>query len=1059
MGVDPLSVFIFVASTAFQVQQQSKIRRRQEEAAEKNKGFEFTISGEAAPVPIVYGKNKLGGIAVKHLVAGSYYSGTDNADTTFAINLPNSHRSGTKNEYLHVQYALCQEGISGVQDIKINDLDWDDEDQEFSHSIRTFNNGNQADDIATSNGIPSSNKFTGCAFASATYRLNRDDPQYNGAPAISFLVKGREIRSVNTDNTLGSYSYSNNPAYVLLDYLLSHDFGRGLSVDEVDLASFRHAADVCGTVVTSNRSIAGGVNGGEGQRDLPLYECNITLNPEVTIRDNIELIMETMNMAELTWSSEGKYKLLLEYPTSETQQNALVSADHYFTDDDIIRKNLEIAWPSAAERLNQVTIEYNNEHEDFKSDSVTWPKTYSSAHNTYLSEDNNQPFIKSIRANGVTDPYHAKAMAEAIVRRVRSNLTLSFTVSKKGLGIECGDFIHINSENTGITNEVFRVESIEVNSDFTIKLTCYSFDYSVLAWNVDDDIPYSQKPTYNFSVEPVSNLSYSIGTPAGDPRAIANLSWDSPSDGSFKAIVYYTDNDGGLKRIGETSSDNFLVYPRDEWTNEQNVTFTVKAQTPLGRLSAATSLTTPVVRAPNTPTSFSIKEDLYQTNKASGVKARATILFSQPSGGVEPKDYKIEYYRVEDDSIYKVLNYTNNVSYIFDDVRTGNYYFKITPISWSGYEGSPLSGNKEILGLGATPSDPNGFSIKVTDTVLLLSWDTPSELDVVSGGTSEIRYSNNSFSTAQWSSSQILVKNISGSTTTASLPVLDGCYLLKHVDSTGNECANAAKAINTFVGPDYNTITTINEEPDFTGVKTNCEVDSGGVLRLSPDNSYLVSGYSSVADEYRFSGPIFATDRSMTYIFDNKIDLGSVENIRLTPSMTARVIDNTSVVADYNPVSSIIMFAGDILDSSVNLSLRRTDDDPASPTAEWSDWETFSGGNYYNRAFEFRLLGKATSTAHAIEVSDLSINADKADIQKRGTSASSSSVDTTVTFNSAFYGGVGGADIPYVGVNTVGGSSSDIVNITNISNVDFTYSVYNSGARVNRNVTWQAVGQ
>jgi len=196
----------------------------------------------------------------------------------------------------------------------------------------------------------------------------------------------------------------------------------------------------------------------------------------------------------------------------------------------------------------------------------------------------------------------------------------------------------------------------------------------------------------------------------------------------------------------------------------------------------------------------------------------------------------------------------------------------------------------------------------------------------------------------------------------------------------------------------------------------------------------------------------------MSYLFDNDIDLGSVESIRLVPSLTALITDGVTVVAGYDPVASITRFAGPIVNASVRFEVRTTDDDPTgSPT--WSDWETFTIGNYRARAFEFRLTVVVASDTYTVEISELSLTADKVDIAKRGTSTSSASVDTTVTFTTSFYGGIGGADVPYVGCNTVGGSSSDIVNITSITKDGFTYSVYNSGSRVARSITWQAVGQ
>ena len=1038
--VAAVKAVVFVASVVYQNKKQQQIKKQQQQmqqqqaaAEEARKGFTLTVSGEAVALPVVYGKNYLGGIAVKHHINSTYTSSSITGTNNFNQGFTNTTASGTKNEFLHVQHALCQDGIESVAGVKVNNLDYNDPDQRFNHLIRTYRDGGTADPIATANGIPSTNRFTGTTYASSTFKLDRDDPQYNGAPEMGFIVKGRRVRSVTFSGgvySLGAYSYSNNPALCLLDYLLNTSFGRGLSTSEVDLQSFYEAAVVCGTTVTTGRAVSGVINGGPTTRNIPLYECNITLSTMNSVRDNIEAIMNTMALSELTWSSEGKYKLLVEYPTSLAQQNALVDADHYFTDDDIVRDDVSIAWPSASERYNQVTIAFSNEHEDFKTDSLTWPKTGSTAYNTYLTEDNNQPFRGSFDISGITDPYHALAAAEQFVREARSVRTIDLTVTKKGLSIEPGDFINITSATCNISDEVYRVQAIEVNSDFTVKLTCTYFDYTTLAWNVNDDIAYSVRPTYDFTVEPVTGLTYTAGRPDEDHTAIAELTWTAPTDGSFKCVVYYTVG-GVLKILGETTGENFLIHPRPEWANGQSVTFTVKAQTPLGRLSTGVAVTNAVVRIPEAPTSFSVAETLYQTNKASGVKARATITWSEPSGGVEPKDYKVEYYRDADGSTYKLLGYTVGTTYNFDDVRAGAYHFRITPISWFDYEGTALVGTKTILGLSAIPADPTGFVSKVTDSGILFTWNTPTDLDVVSGGTTEIRYVRNDVVVPKWEIAQTIVNNISGSTTTATLPIAPGYYLIKHIDSSGNACANAAQLLNSFVGPDYNAITTITEDPTFAGTKTNCTV-VGSNLEL--DAGVL----------------------SMTYLFNNSIDLGSVENIRLVPSLTALITDGVTVVADYDPVASVTRFAGPIVDASVTFEVRTTDDDPAG-TPTWSDWETFTVGNYRQRAFEFRITAVVASTTYTVEISGLSLTADKADVTKRGTSSTTGG-NTTVTFDTPFYGGIGGTDVPYVGLATVGATSGSGADIVSVSATGFVYSVSGGGGGT-ETINWVAVGQ
>ena len=1038
MGLETLQLIMFAASTAYQMHQQGK----QKEEADKRKGFELTISGEAAPIPIAYGKNAIGGMEVKHHITDSFVSASDNSDRAFSKGLTNTSITGSKNEFLHVQYVLAQEGIARVQHIKVNDIDYNDEEGQFQHYIRTFNSG-RADSIATANGIPGTNDFSGCAFASATFKIDRDDPQYSGVPSMSFLTRGRLVPTVISTNgsyEIGPSSYSNNPARCLLDYLTNEDFGRGLSADELDLESFYNAISVCGTIVSSGRSISGKVNGGSTTRNIPLYECNLMLDSSNTVRDNIEQIMSTMALAELTWTSEGKYKLLVEYPRTTSELNALVDSAHYFTDDDIIRNEINMSWPSASERYNQYTVSFNNEHEDFKTDSVTWPTLGSTAHNGYLTDDNQQPFKGSEQAVGITDPYHAKARAEQRVRLSRSLFTLELTVSKKGLSLEPGDFINITSAQAGISNEVFRVQSIEVSSDFTVSLVCYCFDHNVLAWNVNDDIAYSDRPTYNWTVDPAVNLQYNYGSPNVNSTAIGYLTWDKTSEESTKALVYFTNDSGKLELLGESASNTFDIQPRTEWETGEFVTFTVKIQTPFGRSSVGVTTSATIYNSPYQLQNLTSEESLYEAlvNKATSVRARTKISWEQPTGvnGVNAKEYRVEYYRyvAGEPVVYTLLGVTSEKFFIFNEITKGDYSFRVTGISSRGDESYPAQDDFTIIGLAGPPADPTGFRIQATETGMLFHWNTPVDLDVVSGGTSEIRYIRNDPGISpNWEIAQTIVNNLSGSTNTVTLPVAPGYYLLKHIDSSNVESFGYAIALNTFQGPLYNQITTITEDPSFSGSKTNCSVVSGELHKDAGVDNF-------------------------TYYFDNSVDLGSVENIRFNPRLNAIITDGVTDVSDYDPVSAVTRFAGPVVDAVLNFEIRHTDDDP-SGTPTWSDWEPFTVGSFRHRAFEFRLLGVAAEPAYTMEISELSIVADKVDIAKRGTSTSSESGNVTVTFDNPFYGGIGNTDVPYVGVNVVGGNSDDTVQITSITASGFSYSVYNGGARKARNVNWQAIGQ
>jgi hypothetical protein len=607
MGV-VFQVFMFIASTAYQIQQQNKMKRE----ADKRKGFNITVSGEASSLPVVYGKTALGGVETGHKVRNNFVSVSDNSNKGFAEDFANASRGGSKNEYLNIEYALCTEGIEGVQWVKVNGNDYNSNVEKFKHFIRTHNSGGTADAISKANGFRSTNRFTGAAHAAATFQLNRDDYNYHGVPSMEFLVKGRKVRWVKEAAgvyTLSGYPvYSNNPALCLLDYLTNSDFGRGLSADDIDLKSFYDAAKVCETIVSTNRRVGGQVNGQKtvhtvanlgsrptnleehtyenqlwytsasdqywywdktvwvettlkATRPIPLYECNIALDTGDKIRDNIERIMNTMGLAELTWSSEGKYKLLVEYPSDETALSALVDSEHYFTDDDIIRETIDISWPDASSRLNQATVNFMNEHEDFKEDTITWPKSYSTAHNTYLTEDNNQPFQADFTADGITDPYHALAMAEHRVRKSRSIFTVKLTVTKKGLNIEPGDFINLQSDVANLDSEVYRVESIAVKGDLTVELTVYRFDHTTLAWNVADDIAYEVQPTFDFSLAAPTGGTFDSTTVDNFGTGSGKLTWTAADDISATEYLIEVSNDDKItwQTLGVSRATTFDI--------------------------------------------------------------------------------------------------------------------------------------------------------------------------------------------------------------------------------------------------------------------------------------------------------------------------------------------------------------------------------------------------------------------------------------------------------------------------------------------------------------------
>jgi len=463
--------------------------------------------------------------------------------SVFASGLSSS-QSGSKNEFLFTQNALAFAGISRVTAVDIGGTSVYDSKYSGSIRLNIYNEGG-VDNMSVSNGFLSTNTFTEAAYAACVFKLNRDDPQYsNGIPQLNFYVEGQLVHDI--EEAAGAYSlsatksYSNNPARCLLDYLMNPVYGRGLLIADIDLKSFYDSKVICDTIVKTNATKSGKITGGSGTTDVKLFELNHIVDTRRPIRDNITQILESMSQATLVWSG-GTYKLNLTNPTEQPSvENGLVDARHVFDDSDIIKSDVNISWPSSEDKYNQVTVRFPNSYNDFKDDSVSWPPLSSFVYSDYLTEDNGQEFRAAISPSGITDPYHALAKAEEMVRFSRSGAIMSCTLQRKALLLEPGDFFILQSDSLNLVSSVWRVDSVKINSDLSVRVNAYEFNFAVLAWNINDDVAYKNRIVPQQVISPPLNIAFNpsandLGTSSG------KVTWTAPNDAFVRSyLVEYT---------------------------------------------------------------------------------------------------------------------------------------------------------------------------------------------------------------------------------------------------------------------------------------------------------------------------------------------------------------------------------------------------------------------------------------------------------------------------------------------------------------------------------------
>ena len=101
----------------------------------------------------------------------------------------------------------------------------------------------------------------------------------------------------------------------------------------------------------------------------------------------------------------------------------------------------------------------------------------------------------------------------------------------------------------------------------------------------------------------------------------------------------------------------------------------------------------------------------------------------------------------------------------------------------------------EIYGKLYAPEDVTNFNMVAQGSKAYLTWTPVTDLDVIHGGNYWIRHTSKT-SGVTWSGSSDITKSVAGNTDNFYVPLMSGSYLIKALDSSGNESANAGYIIS-----------------------------------------------------------------------------------------------------------------------------------------------------------------------------------------------------------------------------------------------------------------------
>ena len=897
---------------------------------------------------------------------------------------------------------------------------------------------------------------------SAYTNLRIDSEQFSSIPKRAFRIRGVKVRIPGAgasnsgtpivdlqtgrivypsgyifNGTMGAAQWCSCPALILLDLLTTERYGFGTHITDsnLDLFSFIAASKYANELVNDGF-------GGEEAR----FSCNVNIQGSTEAFTLINELAGVMRCFPI-WS-EGSVTISQDRPTDPSYLFSLANVGE---------GGFSYSGSSLKQRHTVINVSYFN----MDSREIDYEVVEDTTAQNKLGI-----IKKDVKAFACTSRGQAQRLGKAILfSEQQETEVVSFTTSiDAGAIVRPGSVISINDPVRGGERRSGRIKSATTTAitvDNVKDLSTFTGTNKKCSVILPDG-----------SVETKNILSITSGVISLDSALSA-----TPNVNSIWLVQSSTLEAQTFRVITVEEQDgiNFVVtaltYIDGKYNNiEQGISL------PARNISLLNEPKDPPSNLKVTDKEGLSKEMIVTIN---GLAVSKILLTWIPVTGVT--QYLVQYR----------FNSTNWVSEIvfrpdFELLNTerGTYEFKVFSYN-AALKLSATSSDLTFNAIGKTepPGNVQNLTMEpVTNKLIRLRWAEAIDPDVIHGGKVYVRHSNKTDGSGTFQNSIDLIEALSGNTTEAVCPSLEGEYILKFRDDQGNFSTGETSIILDL--PDLIDSQQILEDKEhtngFLGDQTNVQVVGGG-LELTDPSANLTG----------------------TYDFENILDLGAVFSLNLKRLVQAigftvgaantidALIPTGTFWDDYAPNGD---FDGpEINDVSASMTVRSTTAAPSGSSYANSDFankpfNTFANGTFKGRGFQFRLTLRSESIAHNISIQQLSLLAafesrtERSYVSGSSTSTVPLSSGTNangldVTFGKPFFTGatgLGGANAfpPSIGItiqNAALGeyfviktdSNGNYLNAagSNVNGLGFNIKILDSSNNpVDKKFTFQAVG-
>ena len=802
--------------------------------------------------------------------------------------------------------------------------------------------------------------------------LRFDSQQFPSLPKRSYLLRGKRIaipHNATVDTKTGGLTFSGTfdgtlkttkewcacPAFVLYD-VLTTELSDFIDSTQLDIFSFYNASVYCNELVENLVT--------EGEKE-PRFSFNGAISEQQSAFEVINNICT--NFRAVPFFSEGLVKINQDRPQT--------TPDYIFNRSNVTEEGFSYIGTDIRDRANKVSVSYFDKTLQ-KNQFVTVDLADLFSSSSFTNDTNAKLALgvihKKIDSFGCTSFGQAKRLARfTLFEDQRSTETINFeTTITEGVLLQPNQIIGVNDPLKAGVRRGGRIVSATTS---TVVVDDTGFT----------DIPTTNTPKISVILPDGTLESGTISGVSGDTVSVNNI---TRADGSTGNSTFTTAPQANSVFVVENTSIALALFRvLSVKENTETKTYAVNAityhadkydfiETFETDLSLQTAQTTVLNQIIDAPQDLSIQEEIYAENGQ--LKSKITLSWQPVLGAT---GYKVNIFPPEQDFI-EINTQSTTVDIL--DAQLGKY--DIDVFSLNGAEissGSPIEiEDFEVVGKITPPDDLTGLTVEPVDkNFVKLSWNKSEDVTVLNGGSIYIKHTNLTTGGSFQNSSPI-IEAVAGMSTEAIVPKLAGTYVIRAKDGNGTFSTNEQTVqftVEDSEAEDEETINNVDEDTtNFPGTKTGVETGTGGTdirLILAGDGIFdEITDFDTLTPNLDQIGDNIAT--TGTYEFNTKGDLSAnnkmpthfVKNIAATTFLKNTEIDTRNEIDLFSDIDGT-----KVDEPRVDLFIATTDDDPASGSATFSDFEKFSNATYKGRGFKFKAVLTSTKPDENIRVTTL----------------------------------------------------------------------------------------